>query len=338
MIASSPSVENDASVLGRPSSPRWCPGRTRSGVAAHQVREHAEEHAAEHDDEQRERQRESRRGAGIQPGGERARAPGMAAQRSAGPARGAHRGRGRPPRAGRPAPGQHATAQAVAIAVATKSSRVTGMPELGSRSSRVVVPADRGGKPHGRGDAFDFGRVPSGTSPGSTGAGRPRRGSSRPLRDRMRGRHPAAVFFAAVLAGFALLGLVSIALGLLVTDVLLHSGGIARDDESVVKSIVAERTPFLTDASAVGSTLGGAPLLPILVGLIAIACACCASGGSRRSRSSRWSSSRPPTGSPRSSCRASDRTSSGWRTCPPTPATRPVTRRRRSRSTSASCC
>ena len=82
--------------------------------------------------------------------------------------------------------------------------------------------------------------------------------------------HPAAVFFAAVLAGFALLGLISIALGLLVNDVLLDSGGIARDDESVVKSIVAERTALLTDASAVGSTLGGAPLLPILVGLIAI--------------------------------------------------------------------
>jgi undecaprenyl-diphosphatase len=36
---------------------------------------------------------------------------------------------------------------------------------------------------------------------------------------------------------------------------------------------VAERTPFLTDVSFVGSTVGGAPLLPILVGLIALACA-----------------------------------------------------------------
>ena len=89
----------------------------------------------------------------------------------------------------------------------------------------------------------------------------------------LRGRHPAAVFFAALLAGFALLALVSILLGLLVTDVLLHTGGLAREDESVVKSIVEERTPFLTDVSVVGSTVGGAPLLPILVGLIGIACA-----------------------------------------------------------------
>jgi membrane-associated phospholipid phosphatase len=89
----------------------------------------------------------------------------------------------------------------------------------------------------------------------------------------MRGRHPAAVFFAALLAGFIVLALISIALGVLVTDVLLDSGGLRNADNSTVKSLVAERTPFLTDASEVGSTIGGAPLLPILVGAIAIVCA-----------------------------------------------------------------
>jgi len=87
---------------------------------------------------------------------------------------------------------------------------------------------------------------------------------------RLRGWHPAAVFLAAVLAGFAALSLISIALGLLVTDVLLQTGGLGRTDESTVKALVAERTPFLTDASEVGSTAGGAPLLPILVGAIAL--------------------------------------------------------------------
>ena len=90
---------------------------------------------------------------------------------------------------------------------------------------------------------------------------------------RLRGRHPAAVFFAAVLAGFTVLALISIALGLLVTDVLLDIGGLRDTDKSAVKSLVAERTPFLTDASEVGSTIGGAPLLPILVGAIALVCA-----------------------------------------------------------------
>ena len=44
-------------------------------------------------------------------------------------------------------------------------------------------------------------------------------------------------------------------------------------DESAIVSIVADRTPFLTDASSVGSAVGGAPVLPILVGIIAIVCA-----------------------------------------------------------------
>jgi membrane-associated phospholipid phosphatase len=100
-----------------------------------------------------------------------------------------------------------------------------------------------------------------------------RGGPAEHLAGRLRGRHPAAVFFAALLAGFVVLGLISIALGLLLTDVMLDARGVARTDESAVKSLVAERTPFLTDASEVGSTVGGAPLLPILVGAIALVCA-----------------------------------------------------------------
>jgi len=86
-------------------------------------------------------------------------------------------------------------------------------------------------------------------------------------------RHPAAVFLAALLAGFAVLAGLSLLLGLFVTDVLLHVGGVSRADESVIESMVRDRTPFLTDASSVGSTVGGAPLLPILVALIALVCA-----------------------------------------------------------------
>ena len=54
---------------------------------------------------------------------------------------------------------------------------------------------------------------------------------------------------------------------------LLDIGGLRNTDNSTVKSLVAERTPFLTDVSEVGSTIGGAPLLPILVGAIALVCA-----------------------------------------------------------------
>ena len=86
----------------------------------------------------------------------------------------------------------------------------------------------------------------------------------------MEGKHPAAVFFAAVLAGYVVLASLAVLLGVLVTDELVHTGGIGRADESAVESLVRERTGFLTDLSSVGSTLGGAPVLPIMVGLIGI--------------------------------------------------------------------
>jgi membrane-associated phospholipid phosphatase len=100
-----------------------------------------------------------------------------------------------------------------------------------------------------------------------------RGGPAERFADRLRGRHPAAVFFAALFAGFAALALVSIALGVLVTEVLLDVGGLRRADNSFVNTLVEERTPFLSDVSAVFSTVGGAPLLPILVGVIALVAA-----------------------------------------------------------------
>ena len=87
---------------------------------------------------------------------------------------------------------------------------------------------------------------------------------------RLHGRHPAAVFFAALFTGFAALALISIAIGFLVTDVLLDIAELRRADNSFVSSLVDERTPFLTDTSEVFSTVGGAPRLPIVVGLIAL--------------------------------------------------------------------
>ena len=103
---------------------------------------------------------------------------------------------------------------------------------------------------------------------------------------RLHGRHPAAVFFAALLTGSRRSRRVSIALGLLVTDVLLDSAGSVARTTALRRSLVEERTPFLTDASEVFSTVGGAPLLPILVGLIALVCAVLRNGGSPLSPSS----------------------------------------------------
>jgi membrane-associated phospholipid phosphatase len=55
------------------------------------------------------------------------------------------------------------------------------------------------------------------------------RGPARRVAHRLRGSHPAAVFFAAILAGVAALCLIAVALGLLVTDVLLHASGVPRE-------------------------------------------------------------------------------------------------------------
>ena len=96
--------------------------------------------------------------------------------------------------------------------------------------------------------------------------------------------------------GFAVLAGVSILLGLLVTDVLVRvDRASGAPTASAIESIVADRTPFLTDVSAVGSAVGGAPVLPILVGLIALVCAALRRGGSPPSPCSCSSSSRRPT-------------------------------------------
>src|SRR6188768_3445803 len=97
------------------------------------------------------------------------------------------------------------------------------------------------------------------------------------LADRFAGRvgrqHPVTVFFAALISGFALLAVVAILIGLLVTDVLVPIHAVGSADEGFVESLAADRTPALTDLSAVWTAAGGAPVLPILAGLVAIVCA-----------------------------------------------------------------
>ena len=91
----------------------------------------------------------------------------------------------------------------------------------------------------------------------------------------MGSRHPALVFFLALLGGFLLLLVASILLGLLIVHVLASGSGLglAGEDQSFVEELVDERSGTLTTVSEVASQVGGAPVLPIIVGIISIYCA-----------------------------------------------------------------
>ena len=74
--------------------------------------------------------------------------------------------------------------------------------------------------------------------------------------------------------GYLLLAAFSVALGFLLTKVLLQSGGIASADERFVTWLVDHRTPSRTDASLIGSIIAGGVVIPTLVGIVAAVLAC----------------------------------------------------------------
>jgi len=102
-----------------------------------------------------------------------------------------------------------------------------------------------------------------------------RGGAAERLAQALGSRHPALVFAIVLLGGFLLLAAASILLGLLVIHVLASSSGLglAGADESVNETLARHRSGTLTTLSEIGSQVGGAPVLPILVGVIGIACA-----------------------------------------------------------------
>lgn len=83
---------------------------------------------------------------------------------------------------------------------------------------------------------------------------------------------PALVFVLALLAGFLVLAAAAILLGLFVVHVLAPGSGFGLQgtDESFNDTLAHDRTGFLTTLAEIGSQVGGAPVLPILVGLIGI--------------------------------------------------------------------
>ena len=84
------------------------------------------------------------------------------------------------------------------------------------------------------------------------------------------GRHPVVAFFVALISGYVLLAAASIALGFLVTEVILPIDGVERFDERFPRWLAGERTDGWTDASWVGSELSGGYVIPAVIGLVAL--------------------------------------------------------------------
>ncbi len=101
----------------------------------------------------------------------------------------------------------------------------------------------------------------------------PRHGVAERFGVRVGEGHPTLVFLGGMLAAIALISAVSIALGVLVTRVILHIGGTGAWDEHVNAWLAAHRTPFRTHVSLIGSMIAGGVVLPIVAGVTAVVCA-----------------------------------------------------------------
>jgi membrane-associated phospholipid phosphatase len=82
--------------------------------------------------------------------------------------------------------------------------------------------------------------------------------------------HPVWTYLLGILFAFVAIAAGSIAVGLLVTQLLLHAHGVAGDDESLVRFLARHRSNGLTDASLVGSIMAGGVVLPIVAAVGAL--------------------------------------------------------------------
>jgi membrane-associated phospholipid phosphatase len=82
--------------------------------------------------------------------------------------------------------------------------------------------------------------------------------------------HPVWTYLLGVLIAFALIASLSIAVGFLVTTVLVHIHSVAGEDDSLVRYLAHHRSSGLTDASLIGSIMAGGVVLPIIAGIAAL--------------------------------------------------------------------
>jgi membrane-associated phospholipid phosphatase len=85
----------------------------------------------------------------------------------------------------------------------------------------------------------------------------------------LRTHHPVTVAVAIAILGWVLLSALTVALGLLLTHVLLH-GGVGRWDDSVDAWFVTQRTTMLNSITAVATTIGST-MIVVAVAAVAVA-------------------------------------------------------------------
>ncbi len=81
----------------------------------------------------------------------------------------------------------------------------------------------------------------------------------------LQGQHPALVFAALLVLGYLLLAGLTIALGHILVEGLLPSSGLSAEEQANTW-LAARRSSGLDAASAVGSAIGDAPVIPAVVG------------------------------------------------------------------------
>ena len=137
----------------------------------------------------------------------------------------------------------------------------------------MSIPSGTGSRPHQGRPVRDASTATS--HAGSTNAAlepAPGNASERVGR-RFGDRSPILVFGLLVLGGFLLLAALAVGLGFLLVDVFLPINAVEQSDEAVTDWFASNRSPALSDASYVGSSIGDIPFIPGLVILTALGAA-----------------------------------------------------------------
>jgi membrane-associated phospholipid phosphatase len=85
--------------------------------------------------------------------------------------------------------------------------------------------------------------------------------------------HPVRTFVAGVVLSFVAIAGLSILLGILVTHVIVATGGVNSADERLVNVLSRHRSGWLTDMSLLGSIIAGGVVLPIVAAVWAMVAA-----------------------------------------------------------------